>query len=197
MCNIRVACCTESTQIETTIMQEERALKVRNMIQRRDFLILGSLLGLSPYLKAETPSAFKKEFLKIEATLAAVQAHMFPQESLLPDAVSMKMTTFLFETISHPAYDRDIKAFVLEGAKELQKREKGKFVSLTRDEKEKSLRAYEESTYGSNWLSRIMTLSMEALFCDPIYGSNVKEAGWKAVGAYGGFPRPKTKYIGS
>ncbi|NOR56564.1 MAG: gluconate 2-dehydrogenase subunit 3 family protein [Sulfurovum sp.] len=166
-------------------------------MQRRDFLILGSLLGLTPYLKAETPSDFEKEFDSVVDTLSAVQAHMFPEKSLLPDATSMKMTTFLFETISHPAYDRDIKAFVLEGAKELQKREKGKFVSMTEEEKEKALRAYEETSYGSNWLSRMMTLSMEALFSDPIYGSNVKEAGWKAVSSYGGFPRPKTKYIGA
>jgi len=166
------------------------------MIKRRNFLVLGSLLGLTPYLKAEAPSAFKKEFDTLMPTLAAVQTHMFPSNSLLPDAKSMKMTDFLFETISHPSYDRDIKAFVLEGAKELEKREKGKFVSMSKEEKEKALRSYEETSYGSNWLTRIMTLSMEALFSDPIYGSNMKEAGWKAVGTYGGFPRPKTKYIG-
>ena len=167
------------------------------MMQRRNFLVLGSLLGLTPYLKADSPSAFKKEFDSVEATLAAVQAHMFPPKSLLPDAKSMQFTTFLYETISHPAYDRDIKAFVLEGAKELQKREKGKFSTMTEVQKEKALRDYEETNYGSSWLSRIMTLSMEALFSDPIYGSNVKEAGWKAVRAFGGFPRPQTKYIGA
>lgn len=166
------------------------------MIKRRDFLVLGSILGLAPYLKAETPTAFKKEFERVKATLEAVQLHMFPQKSLLPDAESMRMTLFLYETLSHPSYDKDIKAFVLEGAKELQTREKGKFVSMTEEEKEKALRAYEETNYGSNWLSRIMTLSMEALFSDPIYGSNVKEAGWKAVDAYGGTPRPKNKYLG-
>lgn len=166
------------------------------MLKRRTFLMLGSLLGLSPYVHAKTVSAFEKEFVSVEATLAAVQAHMFPKDSLLPDAQSMHMTQFLFESISHPSYDRDIKAFVVEGAKELEAREKGKFVSLPEEEKEKALRAYEETSYGSNWLSRIMTLSMEALFSDPIYGSNINEAGWKAVGNEGGFPRPKVKYLG-
>ena len=42
-----------------------------------------------------------------------------------------------------------------------------------------------------------MTITMEGMFSDPIYGSNIKESGWKALGAYGGFPRPKTKYLGS
>jgi len=108
----------------------------------------------------------------------------------------MHATQFLFETMQHRSFDKDIKAFILEGAKELQKREKGEFVSLSFEEKEKALREYEKTDYGRNWLSRMMTLSMEGLFCDPIYGTNIQEAGWKALSSYGGFPRPKTRYIG-
>lgn len=165
------------------------------MIKRRKFLILGSLLGLSSYVQGEETSTFEKEFKAIEATLFAVQQHLFPVGSKLPSADSMNVTQFVFETITHKSYDRDIKAFVLEGTKELNKREKGRFVSMNVEEKEKALRAYEETNYGSNWLSRILTLTMEGMFSDPIYGSNIKEAGWKSLGAYGGFPRPKTKYM--
>lgn len=146
-------------------------------------------------MRAKEISTFEKEFKEIEATLFAVQQHMFPEDSKLPSADSMHVTQFVFETITHKSYDRDIRAFVLEGAKELKKREKGRFIAMTAKEKENALRAYEETNYGSNWLSRILTLTMEGLFCDPIYGSNVKEAGWKALGAYGGFPRPKTRYM--
>ncbi len=165
------------------------------MIKRRQFLILGSLLGLSPYIQAKEVSTFEKEFKTIEATLFAVQQHMFPEGSKLPSADSMHVTQFVLETITHKSYDRDIKAFVLEGAKELHKREKGQFVSMTVEEKEKALRAYEKTDYGSNWLGRILTLTMEGMFSDPVYGSNVKEGGWKALGAFGGFPRPKTRYM--
>jgi len=165
------------------------------MIKRRQFLILGSLLGLSPYVQAKGISPFEKEFKAIEATLFAVQQHMFPEGSKLPSATSMHVTQFVFETITHKSYDRDIKAFVLEGAKELNTRENGKFVAMTPEEKEKALRAYEKTNYGSNWLARILTLTMEGMFSDPIYGSNIKEGGWKALGAYGGFPRPKTRYM--
>jgi len=166
-------------------------------IKRRDFLILGSLFGLSPYVRAEEITAFDKAFKEVEKTIASVQAHMFPSGSLLPSATSMHVTKFLFETITHKSFDRDIKAFVLEGAQELVSREKGRFSSMNNVDKEKALRAYEETNYGSSWLSRIMTLTMEGMFSDPIYGSNVNEGGWKAVSAYGGFPRPKTKYLES
>ena len=164
-------------------------------MKRRKFLILGSALGLSPYIQAKEMSGFEKEFRDIESTLSAVQEHLFPEGNKIPSAKSMNATQFLFETMMHKSFDKDIKAFVLEGAKELEKREKGQFTSITEKEKEKALRTYEETNYGRNWLSRIMTLTMEGLFSDPIYGSNIKEAGWQAISSYGGFPRPKTRYI--
>lgn len=164
-------------------------------MKRRKFLILGSVFGLSPYVQAKEISTFEKAFKKVEPTLLAVQNHLFPEGSKLPSAKSMNVTQFLFETMMHKSFDKDIKAFVVDGAKELEKREKGRFTSMTEQQKEKALRAYEETNYGRSWLSRIMTLTMEGLFSDPIYGSNIKEAGWKALSSYGGFPRPKTRYI--
>lgn len=164
-------------------------------MKRRNFLVLGSLLGLSPYLEAKETSDFEKEFKALKPTLEAVQEHLFPEGSKIPSARSMHLTQFLFETMSHYSFDRDIKAFVLNGARELEKRENGRFIVMSMEEKEKALRAYEETTYGKNWLSRMMTLSLEGLLSDPIYGSNVQEAGWKAVSSYGGFPRPNSRYI--
>ncbi|HSR73401.1 MAG TPA: gluconate 2-dehydrogenase subunit 3 family protein [Sulfurovum sp.] len=163
--------------------------------KRRQFLLWGSLLGLSPYLHAKSLRSYEKAFRQIEPTIASVQQHMFPDGSKLPSAKAMNATQFLFETVTHKSFDRDIRAFVLEGARELFEREKGRFVSMSYQEKEKALRAYEETAYGRSWLSRIMTLTMEGFFSDPIYGSNINEAGWGAIDAYGGFPRPKTRYI--
>jgi hypothetical protein len=145
-------------------------------MKRREFLILGSVIGASSCIHAKEISDFEKSFKKVEPTLAAVQEHLFPEGSKIPSARSMNITQFLFETMIHKSFDKDIKAFVIEGAKELDKREKGRFASMTEQEKEKALRAYEETNYGRNWLSRMMTLALEGLFSDPIYGSNIKEA---------------------
>ncbi len=168
------------------------------MIQskRRNFLILSSLLGLSPYLRAKEVSIYEKEFKEVENTIKSVQEHMFPSSSKLPSAQATNVTQFVFETMMHKSFDKDIKVFVLEGAKELELREKGRFVSMSKKEKEHALREYEKTSYGSAWLSRIMTLTMEGMFSDPIYGANIKESGWKSVGAYGGYPRAKIKYMG-
>jgi len=163
--------------------------------KRRQFLIFSSLLGISPYINAKEFSKFEKDFKKVEATIAAVQKQMFPSGSQLPSAEEMNVTAFLFETVVHKSFDKDIRAFVIEGAEELIQREKSRFQRMTASQKEKAMRAYEETNYGSSWLSRIMTLTMEGLFCDPIYGSNIKEAGWKALGSFGGQPRPSVKYL--
>jgi len=163
-------------------------------MKRRKFLLFGSMLGLSTGLKAKAYTPFEKEFHSVEPIIQHVQEHLFPLDSKIPSAKLMRATAFLFETIKHKSFDKDIRAFVIEGAKELQIREKN-FISMTVQEKEKALRAYEETNYGSNWLSRMMTLTMEGMFSDPIYGSNVNEAGWKALNTFGGQPRPRTRYI--
>ncbi len=192
LCKVCVVCCTQSAQMIGIIRKnqgKEWAMK------RRKFLILGSVLGLSSYMQAKGVSDFEKAFKRIAPTLSAVQEHLFPEGGKLPSARSMKVTQFLFETMMHQSFDKDIKAFVIEGAKELEKREKGRFTAMAEAEKEKALRAYEETHYGRNWLSHIMTLTMEGLFSDPIYGSNIDEAGWKAISSYGALPRPTTRYI--
>jgi len=163
--------------------------------KRRQFLLFGTLLGLSPYIYAEELSKFDKIFEKVKLTIYAVQTHMFPTLNKIPSAEQMQVIQFLFETITHKSYDKDIRAFVIEGAQELIQRENGKFVHMTEKEKEQSLREYEKTNYGSTWLSRIMTITMEGMFSDPIYGANINKAGWKALNSYGGEPRPQRRYL--
>lgn len=151
--------------------------------------------GLSVSLHAQEADAETKAIEAAVPVIAAVQQHMFPEQSSLPSARAMDTVTFLKETIIHGSYDRDIRGFVIEGAQELERRTKGKFLTMNHAQKEAALRSYEETRYGSNWLARIMTLTMEAIFSDPIYGSNIGQEGWKRVGSSGGVPRPKERYI--
>jgi len=165
-------------------------------MKRRKFLFFGSIFALGTQIEAKKTTVFEENFTEVEATLGAVLEHLFPQGSCIPSAKEMHLTTFLFETMAHSSFDRDIKAFVLEGAKELEKREKHIFAKLNHEKKEKALRAYEKTNYGSNWIGRMMTLGMEGLFSDPIYGSNSQEKSWQSIKAYGASPRAKEKYLG-
>lgn len=162
---------------------------------RRDFLATSAVVGLSATVDAKAVSTEIKQLSAVEPTIAAVQQHMFPEGSKLPSAKAMDTITFLKETIMHSSYDRDIRRFVIEGAQELEERTEGKFLSMDSTQKERALRSYERTNYGRSWLARIMTLTMEAIFSDPIYGSNIFQEGWRAVESFGGEPRPKQRYI--
>lgn len=166
------------------------------MLKRRKLLVWGALMGLTPLLQAKSRVSLDKKINNETAkTIASVQEHLFPANSKIPSAKMMHATTFLLETIRHKSYDKDIRRFVIEGAEELEVREKGLFATLSREEKERALRAYEETNYGSSWLSRIITLTMEGIFSDPIYGSNIHEKGWQAIESSGGRPRPTARYL--
>ena len=165
------------------------------MLKRRQFLIAGSLIGLSSYIEAEVETTFEKKFKNVQYTIAAVQEHMFPSGSKIPSAKQTNVIHFLFDTVAHESYDKDIRAFIIEGAEELMGRNKKSFIAMNNEEKEKALRAYEQTNYGSSWLSRIMTVTMEGLFSAPIYGPNKHEIAWKSIDMYGGLPRPTVKYL--
>jgi len=162
---------------------------------RRNFLKWSAFLSLSSFLKAENFTKMEVRFKKVEQTILEVQQQMFPYGSKLPSAKEMKTTTFLFDTMMHSSFDRDIRSFIIRGAEKLEEREKGKFTTYSIAQKEKAMRSFESTRYGRNWLGRMMTMAMEAMFSDPIYGSNINEAGWKALNSFGGFPRPKTRYL--
>ena len=134
---------------------------------------------------------------EVYRVIAAVQQHMFPDGSSIPSAIAFHATQFTAETIMHPTYDKDIRKFVIEGAGELQSREKQQFLNYDTRQREKALRAYEETGYGSGWLDRVMLLSLEGLLSDPIYGGNSKKLGWKALRTRGGDPQPTSRYAQS
>jgi len=164
-------------------------------MKRRKFLIFNLIFGLSSCLAKEDKIIIDKSLKDVLKTIESVQEHFFPENSRIPSAKNMHVTQFLLETISHKTYDRDIYIFIIEGAKKLQSREEGKFIYYSSEDRERALRKYEETPYGSRWLSRIMLLTVEGIFSDPIYGSNINKNGWKVLKVQGGQPRPTTRYI--
>jgi len=165
------------------------------MLKRRAFMVGGVLLGLYPYSHTEAQTVFYNDFENVREIISLVLAHMFPKQNSLPSAEETGVITFLYKTMSHPSYDKEIREFVIDGAKELMKREKNLFKNMNKEEREIALRSYEETPYGSAWLSRMMILAMEGFFSDPVYGTNLKEMGWRRLHVQGGYPRPQGRYL--
>ncbi len=168
-------------------------------MKRREFLLFSGLNAAAP-LVAETTVSYTddtlyRRFLSVRALIAAVQAHMFPAGTRFPSAENVGALLFLQKAIFHPSYDKDIRRFVVEGAERLDKRTEGKFLHYTKKEKESALRKYENESYGSDWLSRILTLTLEGMLGAPVYGANPKGIVWQALHTRGGEPHPKARYL--
>lgn len=64
------------------------------------------------------------------------------------------------------------------------------FVELSQEQKENLVGEFTKMKWGSNWSSMMITLILEALVLDPIYGGNTNEVGWTWLNHTPGYPRP-------
>lgn len=64
------------------------------------------------------------------------------------------------------------------------------FIELDEKEKEALIGKFTVLDWGENWSSMVITLILEALVLDPIYGGNTNEVGWTWLEHIPGFPRP-------
>ncbi len=162
-------------------------------MKRRDFLVLS--LSTTGWLLAQPVSQPPRQLSQnIYRTLQKVQHHIAPP--LATNLVNINnLTDFLESTIYHHTYDRDIRAFVIEGAQKLLEREGEKLFTYDHVKMEKMLRMYEEEGFGSRWLSRIMILTLEGMLGDPVYGVNTGSIAWRALGEPTSYPQPKERYI--
>lgn len=170
-------------------------IKLESWMNRRYFLNLCATSSTSMLLASKPDTTIEPLDKEVSSIIRTVQEHMFPLDSALPSANVFRATEFLLATVTHTSYDKDLRKFLVNGAKKLQEREKGKLLDYSSDALEKALRSYEESSYGGRWLDHIVILSLEALLSDPIYGGNYLESGWNALGTKGGDPRPSRRYI--
>jgi len=161
------------------------------MKPRRKFFISTTLLGAHLWGKSLKEEPFVAQFQELETLLCSVQVHLSPMK-----VPKVRFTLFLYETMTHPSFSPQRKAFILQGAILLASQTNIPFSQLTFQEKEALLRAYETTSLGGHWLSLMLTLTLEALLSDPVYGVNVDACYWQMLSTQGGEPHPKQRYLG-
>ncbi len=68
-----------------------------------------------------------------------------------------------------------------------------KFTDLDKTQKKKVFFKVLDTSWGTSWSSRLLTLTFESLLLDPLYHVNTKEKGWKWLHHIPGSPRPTHK----
>ena len=127
-------------------------------------------------------------------TLAAVQEVLFPAGENIPGAADIGATVYLHTAIENPDADGEDKDFIFKGIGWLdgltQEHHKKTFVQLSVEKQEEIIQLIVKSRAGRNWVSMLLTYTLEALLADPVYGGNQNQAGWKWLQHQPGYPAP-------
>jgi gluconate 2-dehydrogenase gamma chain len=131
-------------------------------------------------------------------TIAAVQAHLFPQDGVGPGAADINAAAYLYSVLQTPNFDVEEKQFILDGVNQLDQvsheLQQQPFLALTSAQRETVLQEVATYRVGDRWLGALLTYILEALLSDPVYGGNPDGSGWRWLEHTPGFPRPPTPY---
>jgi len=127
-------------------------------------------------------------------TLAQVQEVLFPAAEDIPGAADFGATIYLHRAIENPDADGEDKGFIFRGVGWLdgltQERYKKTFLQLSEDRQQEIIVVIVNSNAGRNWVSTLLTYTLEALLMDPVYGGNKNGMGWKWLEHQPGYPAP-------
>lgn len=172
---------------------------------RRTFVKTILLAGIStqlPLLQScynnsiETEAILPKNSLII---LRIVQDILFPSDYLGPGALELKADKYLLWVLSDKRLDKDEQQYIRDGIawveETAQETYEENFTSLTRKKQELLIANISKENWGENWLSVLLTFIFEAMFADPLYGSNPDGIGWKWLEHNPGNPRPTAQLM--
>ncbi len=162
-----------------------------------------SVLTLLPFSGCSTDSSSKRNFLfskEQKRTLTAVQEHLLPHEENSPGAKDINAANYLEMVLNQPGFDPEIRDFIADGLKRLAefttKKRLSPFEKMITEEREHTLKALQDLSWGQTWTSLILLYIFEALLSDPVYGGNPDGIGWIWLEHTPGLPRPveSTRY---
>lgn len=136
---------------------------------------------------------------KQQSLIKAVQSILFPDDGNGPSAADVNALNYLQWVISDAAMDPGEVEFIVDGISWFEERceeeTSDSFLDLNLKEQDAFLALATEDNNLERWLSVLLTLIFEALFCDPQYGGNPSEQTWKWLNHNPGLPRPTDDLI--
>jgi len=163
----------------------------------RGALLAGAMTQIGLFTSCSTKLKEGNDLLTAEQAtiLNDVLNIFFPNDGNGPDAEDINAFGYVMWVL-HDTLNRKIEdnAYILVGLnwadETAQEIYFSPFVELSQEQKEALVGKFTELDWGKNWSSMIITLILEALVLDPIYGGNKNEAGWNWLNHTPGFPRP-------
>jgi len=159
-------------------------------MKRREFIATTALVSLASTLNSKSIENIDN---KIWLVLDEVLEIIFPQTDKMPSSKDFGAIKYLKEVSSNDTFDEADKKLIFQGSLDFLDTFP-EFLSSNKTQKENFVQSANESSYGQEWLNKVIYYGIEAMLSDPIYGGNTKEIGWKSLNHETGRPQPKRKY---
>ena len=150
-----------------------------------------------PSVATESPKKSTQDFFNAhqQATISAVQMHLFPDDGNGPSAQDINALEYLeWAMTDQQNIDDGDPEFIQKGVGWLdglsQDTKGDQFIQLDKTQQAQILSQIAQSRAGENWLSTLIYYITEALCLDPVYGGNPDGIGWQWLEHQAGFPRP-------
>jgi hypothetical protein len=184
----------------------------QNPISRRQFssnIVLGGigffLLGSSacnqkkavplPYHQTKHKPLNEEQFHTLDAVLNTI----FPDDGNGPDARAIGALNHVISVINDKRLDPKENRLIVDKLDRfidvVAKKETLKFYELNSSKQLTLLTHVAHSDWGGYWVSRLTTLTFEALLSDPMYGVNTDGCGWDWLDHLAGHPAPKVENL--
>jgi len=167
---------------------------------RRSFLKAALVAGAASQLTWFTSCSAKleeaNEYLTAEQStvLKSILMIIFPNDGNGPSADDLNTFGFVLWTLGDALKKQEDKDYIIEGLDWANEKSQEiyfeKYSELDDEQKEALVKQFTELAWGKNWMSVMVTLTLESALLDPIYGGNTDEKGWKWLEHETGLPRP-------
>ncbi|MCB9225209.1 MAG: gluconate 2-dehydrogenase subunit 3 family protein [Crocinitomicaceae bacterium] len=169
-------------------------------VDRRKFLratlLAGAATQISWFTSCSRQLEQANDYLTAEQStiLKDILMIIFPEDGNGPSANDINSFGYILWVLSDNYRKPEDNEYIMEGINWANETSieiyDQPFIELSKEEQEKMVELFTEMEWGKNWMSVMVTLVLESLLLDPIYGGNTDEKGWQWLDHVAGVPRP-------
>lgn len=166
------------------------------MNSRRRFIHHSLLLcsSLSLPLQAQSYARSVKILREPYQTMALLYDDLFPPSNNIPGARELNTIAYMRGVLQDERIPQERKTYLFNGVKWLDEESitgyGKKYFNLHSDQRSAILDSISKEYWGGSWLYFLMEYFFESMFCDPVYGANIDQKGWRWLNLEPGYPRP-------
>jgi gluconate 2-dehydrogenase gamma chain len=120
---------------------------------------------------------------------------LYPNTNFSPGASQLKSDIYYIWILKDNRLKLSKRLFLINNLNKFEQfciEKNGKsFLKLSQDESKDFVKTVSLTNWGENYLSRVLTIIMESMFANPVYGSNPEKIGWNWINYKGGYPEPQ------